>query len=207
MLLLQNPNVLICTPNFTIGSSRGCNFPLKDQTISGNLCKIKHTQVHTSLGVCDCAKNGRIAFFFFRPQTLTLASDFFFFLLCCLLRCAWMFVRTCVLGLLLSFFFFFTVVWGKYRRICMCSMITVVSGNDQREGSAVAVLESTGSKGSVVVNGTLVKKSTSCVLNSGDEVVFGLIGNHSYVSFYTPCIRICCQSFLLLFFFLSKTGL
>ncbi|XP_068483798.1 uncharacterized protein [Phaseolus vulgaris] len=90
----QNPNVLICTPNFTIGSSRGCNFPLKDQTISGNLCKIKHTQ---------------------------------------------------------------------------------------REGSAVAVLESTGSKGSVVVNGTLVKKSTSCVLNSGDEVVFGLIGNHSYI--------------------------
>ncbi|TKY73632.1 ATPase family AAA domain-containing protein 1-A [Spatholobus suberectus] len=90
----QNPNVLICTPNFTIGSSRSCNFPLKDQTISGNLCKIKHTQ---------------------------------------------------------------------------------------REGSAVAVLESTGSKGSVVVNGTHVKKSTSCVLNSGDEVVFGLLGNHSYI--------------------------
>ncbi|CAJ1975037.1 unnamed protein product [Sphenostylis stenocarpa] len=90
----QNPNVLICTANFTIGSSRSCNFPLKDQTISGNLCRIKHTQ---------------------------------------------------------------------------------------REGSAVAVLESTGSKGSVVVNGTLVKKSTSCVLNSGDEVAFGLIGNHSYI--------------------------
>ncbi|RDX60182.1 hypothetical protein CR513_61700, partial [Mucuna pruriens] len=89
----QNPNVLICTPNFTIGSSRSCNFPLKDQTISGNLCKIKHTQ---------------------------------------------------------------------------------------REGSAVAVLESTGSKGTVSVNGTHVKKSTSCVLNSGDEVVFGLLGNHSY---------------------------
>ncbi|XP_029126658.1 uncharacterized protein LOC109795955 isoform X3 [Cajanus cajan] len=103
----QNPNVLICTPNFTIGSSRGCNFPLKDQTISGNLCKIKHTQVHASQGVFDC-------------------------------------------------------VW-------------------KREGSVVAVLESTGSKGSVVVNGTLVKKSTSCVLNSGDEVVFGLLGNHSYI--------------------------
>ncbi|XP_052108749.1 uncharacterized protein LOC107460140 [Arachis duranensis] len=60
-------------------------------------------------------------------------------------------------------------------------MVTVVSGNDQREGNAVAVLESTGSKGSVLVNGTLVKKSTSCVLNSGDEVVFGLLGNHAYV--------------------------
>ena len=43
LLLLQNPNVLICTPNFTIGSSRSCNFVLKYQTISANLCKIKHT--------------------------------------------------------------------------------------------------------------------------------------------------------------------
>lgn len=62
-------------------------------------------------------------------------------------------------------------------------MITVVSRNDQREGGDVAVLESTGSKGSVLVNGTLVKKNTCCALNSGDEVVFGLHGNHSYVSF------------------------
>ncbi|XP_061342256.1 uncharacterized protein LOC133288491 isoform X2 [Gastrolobium bilobum] len=90
----QNPNVHVCTPNFTIGSSRNCNLALNDQTISGNLCKIKHTQ----------------------------------------------------------------------------------SG-----GCAVAVLESTGSKGSVLVNGTLVKKNTSCVLNSGDEVVFGSLGNHSYI--------------------------
>lgn len=44
------------------------------------------------------------------------------------------------------------------------------------------MLESTGSKGSVLVNGTHVKKNTSCVLNSGDEVVFGVLGNHSYVS-------------------------
>lgn len=46
VLLLQNPNVAVCIPNFTIGSNRSCNFALKDQTISGNLCKIKHTQVH-----------------------------------------------------------------------------------------------------------------------------------------------------------------
>ncbi|KAM1339880.1 hypothetical protein EV1_038284 [Malus domestica] len=51
----------------------------------------------------------------------------------------------------------------------------------QREGSAVAVLESTGSKGSVQVNGTNVKKGNSCVLNPGDEVVFGLMGNHAYI--------------------------
>ncbi|XP_014508990.1 uncharacterized protein LOC106768376 isoform X4 [Vigna radiata var. radiata] len=90
----QNPNVAVCIPNFTIGSNRSCNFALKDQTISGNLCKIKYTQ---------------------------------------------------------------------------------------RDGSVVAVLESTGSKGSVLVNGTHVKKNTSCVLNSGDEVVFGVLGNHSYI--------------------------
>nr|KYP35432.1 Spastin [Cajanus cajan] len=43
----QNPNVAVCTPNFTIGSNKNCSFQLKDQThqtISGNLCKIKHTQ-------------------------------------------------------------------------------------------------------------------------------------------------------------------
>uniref|UniRef100_A0A2C9UJ69 AAA+ ATPase domain-containing protein n=1 Tax=Manihot esculenta TaxID=3983 RepID=A0A2C9UJ69_MANES len=88
----QNPNVVICTSSFTIGSNKNCNFPLKDQ--SGILCKIKHTQ---------------------------------------------------------------------------------------REGSAVAVLESTGSKGSVQVNGEVVKKNTSRTLHSGDEVVFGLMGNHAYI--------------------------
>ncbi|KAM1035482.1 hypothetical protein ACFX2I_038630 [Malus domestica] len=51
----------------------------------------------------------------------------------------------------------------------------------QHEGSAVAVLESTGSKGSVQVNGTNVKKGNSCVLNPGDEVVFGSMGNHAYI--------------------------
>ncbi|OIV98173.1 hypothetical protein TanjilG_18288 [Lupinus angustifolius] len=79
----QNPNVVICMPNFMIGSSRNCNFLLKDQSASGILCKIKHT---------EC------------------------------------------------------------------------------EGNAVAVLQSVGSKGSVLVNGMLVKKNTSCVLNSGDEI-------------------------------------
>ncbi|KAF9671691.1 hypothetical protein SADUNF_Sadunf12G0073900 [Salix dunnii] len=51
----------------------------------------------------------------------------------------------------------------------------------QREGSAVAELESSGSKGSVQVNGTAVKKGTICVLNSGDEVAFGALGNHAYI--------------------------
>ncbi|EXC04127.1 ATPase family AAA domain-containing protein 1-A [Morus notabilis] len=79
----QNPNIVISTSNFTVGSNRNCSFTLKEQSISGVLCKIKRTQ---------------------------------------------------------------------------------------REGSAVAVLESTGSKGSVQVNGTTVKKTSNCVLSSGDEI-------------------------------------
>lgn len=51
----------------------------------------------------------------------------------------------------------------------------------KREGSSVALLESRGSKGSVQVNGKTIKKNTSCVLNSGDEVVFGDTGNHAYI--------------------------
>ena len=62
------------------------------------------------------------------------------------------------------------------------SNVLIVCMNDQREGTSVASLESKGSKGSVQVNGKIIKKGTSCVLNSGDEVVFGLSGNYAYVS-------------------------
>ena len=106
LLLLQNPNVLICTPNFTIGSSRSCNFVLKDQTISANLCKIKHTQVHKSQGVCDCAWNGRVIFFLsfsFRAHTLAL---WFFVFFTGLLFEMWMRILEwrCVLGWVFFFF-------------------------------------------------------------------------------------------------------
>ncbi|KAF5730943.1 hypothetical protein HS088_TW19G00545 [Tripterygium wilfordii] len=90
----QNVNIPICASTFTIGSSKHCNFALKDQTISAILYKIKHTQ---------------------------------------------------------------------------------------QEGNVVAVLESTGSKGSVQINGKVVRKNTSYVLNSGDEVAFGLLGNYAYI--------------------------
>ncbi|KAI8543958.1 hypothetical protein RHMOL_Rhmol08G0257700 [Rhododendron molle] len=61
------------------------------------------------------------------------------------------------------------------------SAILCVIKNVQREGTSVALLESRGSKGSVQVNGKIIKKGTSCVLNSGDEVIFGLSGNHAYI--------------------------
>ncbi|KAF5957321.1 hypothetical protein HYC85_004546 [Camellia sinensis] len=57
----------------------------------------------------------------------------------------------------------------------------LLSQYGQREGTSVALLESKGSKGTVQVNGKTIKKGTSCVLNSGDEVVFGLLGNHAYI--------------------------
>ena len=42
---MQTPTVNISASVFTIGSSRQCNLPLKDQSASGIICKIKHTQV------------------------------------------------------------------------------------------------------------------------------------------------------------------
>ncbi|KAG6683990.1 hypothetical protein I3842_12G040500 [Carya illinoinensis] len=89
----QNQTVHICAENFVIGSNKSCHFTLKDQSVSGNLCGIKHTQ---------------------------------------------------------------------------------------RDGNDLAVLDILGSKGTVQVNGTNVKRNGgSCVLNSGDELVFG--ANHAYV--------------------------
>ncbi|CAA0827285.1 AAA-type ATPase family protein [Striga hermonthica] len=51
----------------------------------------------------------------------------------------------------------------------------------QHDNKPVVVLESRGSKGCVQVNGKVIKKNTSCNLNSGDEVVFGFLGNHAYI--------------------------
>ncbi|XP_010525328.1 PREDICTED: uncharacterized protein LOC104803146 isoform X2 [Tarenaya hassleriana] len=51
----------------------------------------------------------------------------------------------------------------------------------QHEGNVVAVLESTGSKGSVLVNGSVVRKNASHALHSGDEVVFGLLGSYAFI--------------------------
>lgn len=84
--------------------------------------------------------------------------------------------------------------------------------NDQHEGKSVAVLESRGSKGCVQVNGKTIKKNTTCDLNSGDEVVFGFLGNHAYSSsnLYHTVMHVasrltCLASFF--FFFVLKIPL
>ncbi|VVA92562.1 unnamed protein product [Arabis nemorensis] len=86
----QHPSLTIYTSSYTIGSSKTCNFTLKDQTSSALLCRIKRNQ-------------------------------------------------------------------------------------------HVAVLESTGNKGYVLINGTTVKKNASRVLQSGDEVVFGTLGSYAFI--------------------------
>ncbi|KAA3480806.1 ATPase family AAA domain-containing protein 1-A isoform 2 [Gossypium australe] len=60
-------------------------------------------------------------------------------------------------------------------------IVAVLIPDNLQEGSGVAILESNGSKGSVQINGIMVKKNISCVLNSSDEVVFGSLGNHAYL--------------------------
>ncbi|KAK4370787.1 hypothetical protein RND71_010262 [Anisodus tanguticus] len=51
----------------------------------------------------------------------------------------------------------------------------------QHKGNWVAVLEIRGSKGPVQVNEKIIRRNSSCFLNSGDQVVFGQEGNHAYI--------------------------
>lgn len=54
----------------------------------------------------------------------------------------------------------------------------------QRDGSSATMLEITGSKGAVQVNGKIYPRNTCVTLCGGDEVVFSTTGNHAYVSFF-----------------------
>jgi len=53
----------------------------------------------------------------------------------------------------------------------------------QQGGSSVALLEITGGKGVVQVNGKTYRRNHKMILNGGDEVIFGASGKHAYVSF------------------------
>eukprot|EP01018_Ginkgo_biloba_P035638 Gb_15617 [translate_table: standard] len=43
-ILQNNPHVNLCGPIFTIGRSKNCNLTVKDPSVSGILCKLKHTE-------------------------------------------------------------------------------------------------------------------------------------------------------------------
>ncbi|KAM3687934.1 hypothetical protein ACB098_10G114800 [Castanea mollissima] len=51
----------------------------------------------------------------------------------------------------------------------------------EREGSSVTLLEITGGKGAVQVNGKYYRKNTSVILSGGDEVVFTSSGKYAYI--------------------------
>ncbi|XP_061347251.1 uncharacterized protein LOC133292818 [Gastrolobium bilobum] len=51
----------------------------------------------------------------------------------------------------------------------------------ERGDSSVALLETTGGKGAVQVNGKTYRKNASQILSGGDEVVFGSSGKHAYI--------------------------
>uniref|UniRef100_A0A7N0UTJ5 AAA+ ATPase domain-containing protein n=1 Tax=Kalanchoe fedtschenkoi TaxID=63787 RepID=A0A7N0UTJ5_KALFE len=70
---------------------------------------------------------------------------------------------------------------GLYLKDPTVSTVLCKIKHAQRDGNTVAMLEITGSKQTVQVNGMLMKRNTSCALNSGDEISFGLLGNYSYI--------------------------
>lgn len=54
-------------------------------------------------------------------------------------------------------------------------------------GESLTLLEITGNKGTVQVNGKNYSKDATIPLTAGDEVVFSLSDKRSYVSFYRFC--------------------
>ncbi|XP_022992485.1 uncharacterized protein LOC111488805 [Cucurbita maxima] len=58
----------------------------------------------------------------------------------------------------------------------LCKLRHIKRGN-----SSIALLEITGGKGAVIVNGKIFQKNSSVVLNGGDEVVFTSSGKHAYI--------------------------
>ncbi|CAK7351759.1 unnamed protein product, partial [Dovyalis caffra] len=61
------------------------------------------------------------------------------------------------------------------------AMIQCKIKHTQYEGGVVAVLRTSGSKGSVQVNRALIKRGAICVLKSRDEVAFDGLGNHAFI--------------------------
>lgn len=68
--------------------------------------------------------------------------------------------------------------------MCICSIVLIVCGHDQQDGSAAAQLEFTSKGGSVQVNGKKMEKNSKVLLSSGDEVIFSTSGKYAYVSFW-----------------------
>ncbi|XWS31706.1 hypothetical protein CRYUN_Cryun23aG0099200 [Craigia yunnanensis] len=79
----------------------------------------------------------------------------------------------------------FTVGQSRQCNLCLkdsnISTVLCKVKHIESNGTSIAVLEITGGKGSVQVNGRIYYKSASLILNAGDELIFTSTGNHAYI--------------------------
>ncbi|XP_068664265.1 uncharacterized protein [Aristolochia californica] len=79
----------------------------------------------------------------------------------------------------------FTVGQSRNCNLCLrdpsISTILCKLRHTECGGASVTLLEISGSKGVVQVNGKIIQKNTNIILSGGDEVVFSSSGNHAYI--------------------------
>ncbi|KAK2403640.1 AAA-type ATPase family protein [Trifolium repens] len=80
----------------------------------------------------------------------------------------------------------FTVGQGRQSNLVLKdptvgNVLCKLSHIEQHGGSSVALLEITGGKGVVQVNGKTYRRNARLILNGGDEVIFGISGKHAYI--------------------------
>ncbi|KAA3475071.1 AAA-type ATPase family protein isoform 1 [Gossypium australe] len=78
----------------------------------------------------------------------------------------------------------FTVGQSRQCNLCLkdpnISTVLCKVKHIESDGNSIALLEITGGKGSVQVNGKVYRKNASLILNAGDELIFTSTGNHAY---------------------------
>ncbi|TYJ09228.1 hypothetical protein E1A91_A11G126700v1 [Gossypium mustelinum] len=79
----------------------------------------------------------------------------------------------------------FTVGQSRQCNLCLkdpsISTVLCKVKHIESDGNSIALLEITGGKGSVQVNGKVYRKNASLILNAGDELIFTSTGNHAYI--------------------------
>ncbi|XVE73306.1 hypothetical protein DITRI_Ditri11bG0107000 [Diplodiscus trichospermus] len=79
----------------------------------------------------------------------------------------------------------FTVGQSRQCNLCLkdpnISTVLCKVKHIESDGTSIALLEITGGKGSVQVNGKNYRKNNSLILNAGDELIFTSTGNHAYI--------------------------
>ncbi|XVF21951.1 hypothetical protein REPUB_Repub12eG0133400 [Reevesia pubescens] len=79
----------------------------------------------------------------------------------------------------------FTVGQSRQCNLCLkdpnISTVLCKVKHIESDGTSISLLEITGGKGSVQVNGRVYRKNASLILNAGDELIFTNTGNHAYI--------------------------